>query len=770
MTVRTIDEVFRDFVTDGVPASGPFNPHKPDIRDTLKALTEGSENFPDNRVIRLNNADAGTANNIVVTASVAIPSAAYQVLYILNITQENTGPVTVSGAINRDLVTNINQPVPAGYVTPGMALLCIDTGTELRLLSYGDAEAVLAAAEAAADRAEDAAAAAEAAAGGLLSNFATFAAVQVANIPLLVTYIRVAGHSSPGDGGDSLFKRALSEPWHAGKLQSSDGAWWELVSETQVRPEQFGAFGSAPSVAVASMPDDTTALQNMFNYAGFTGVGTFFVGGRRFKIMQTIYVRITRQQVAPLPISSDIFFSDKSSVDIDGNGTGQIVAGAAMQNMMVFQYNSNAVNGVTNVRGPDGSRISGFILNGNGFAINGLRCDYTRGVFITGNSIFGVTSSAVAWTGSGVASISDNVLKAPECISCKGGSGGDVYIGHNQYFFPPSGGGAAVRIENGGNIFINGGTVNGEGIANVLGVYITTTAGNVCRHVKVENMEWSGCQSGVYVRGNSTNDRVFGLIIENNHVTSSAGVDRPSINPGVICDLQYVDEFFIAANNGNGRNLTVATESGIITRNCRDGKIANQSVINYNQPAWYALACSNVHWTGGIIRDVGKAGAGGVIVDLDNCQDCCFNPDSVAQTSSSYAQNGIYERTGSNRNTSDRVVWSGVSTPSTRVGANSRFRRYPKPFAEARVSQDASTATLAAGYNIASVARASIGRCTVTFTEAHASGTNYKAIATGVGCLAQIESPAAGSLVVLMTNLAGSPVDASFYLDVNSLL
>lgn len=158
MTVRTIDEIFRDFVTDGVPASGPFNPHKPDIRDTLKALTEGGENFPDNRVIRLNNADEGTANNIVVTASVAIPSAAYQVLYILNVTQENTGPVTVSGAINRDLVTNINQPVPAGYLVPGMALLCIDTGTELRLLSYGDAEAILAAAEDAAARAEAAAA------------------------------------------------------------------------------------------------------------------------------------------------------------------------------------------------------------------------------------------------------------------------------------------------------------------------------------------------------------------------------------------------------------------------------------------------------------------------------------------------------------------------------------------------------------------------------------------------------------------------------------
>ncbi|SBW14025.1 hypothetical protein BR10RB9215_C10844 [Brucella sp. 10RB9215] len=233
MTVRTIDEIFRDFVIDGVPASGPFNPHKPDIRDTLKVLLEGVSTFPDNRVIRLNNADEGTANNIVVTSSVAIPTAAYQVLYILNVTQVNTGPVTVSGAINRSLVTNINQPIAPGYLIPGMAVLCVDTGTELRLLSYGDAEAEQAAAEAAADRAEDAAA------GGLLSNFASRADVEITNIPALVTYLRTAGYYAAGDGGAALYQRSSSEPSHAGKVQSADGAWWELASAT-LTPHQFG--------------------------------------------------------------------------------------------------------------------------------------------------------------------------------------------------------------------------------------------------------------------------------------------------------------------------------------------------------------------------------------------------------------------------------------------------------------------------------------------------------------------------------------------------
>lgn len=38
MTVRTIDEVFRDYVTDGVPSSGAWKPVKADIRDTLNDL------------------------------------------------------------------------------------------------------------------------------------------------------------------------------------------------------------------------------------------------------------------------------------------------------------------------------------------------------------------------------------------------------------------------------------------------------------------------------------------------------------------------------------------------------------------------------------------------------------------------------------------------------------------------------------------------------------------------------------------------------------
>lgn len=285
MTVRTIDEIFRDFVTDGIPASGPFNPYKPDIRDTLKALTEGSGSFPDNRVIRLNNANAGTANNIVVTASVAIPAAAYQVLYILNVTQENTGPVVVSGAINRTLVTNTNQPLAAGYVTPGMAVLCIDTGSTLRMLSYGDVESVvediLVRAEAAKDAAELARdqaqnAASDAVSQGNVPIYSTRNSVEGLSIPAGISALRTNGYNVVGDGGSALYKRVSTEPTHSGKVRSADGSWWELAV-SRPTPEIFGAKGDGTA-------DDTLAIRDFFANRMQAG---YLPQGQRYRVTGT---------------------------------------------------------------------------------------------------------------------------------------------------------------------------------------------------------------------------------------------------------------------------------------------------------------------------------------------------------------------------------------------------------------------------------------------------------------------------------------------------
>lgn len=78
-----------------------------------------------------------------------------------------------------------------------------------------------------------------------------------------VQFVETAGYSSVGDGGGALYKRVSSEPSHAGKFQSADGAWWEIVPENgtvsvlQLGAKADGLFNNSPifnasqSVAVA---------------------------------------------------------------------------------------------------------------------------------------------------------------------------------------------------------------------------------------------------------------------------------------------------------------------------------------------------------------------------------------------------------------------------------------------------------------------------------------------------------------------------------------
>lgn len=71
--------------------------------------------------------------------------------------------------------------------------------------------------------------------------FETAADAVAANIPVVVDRIALTGYLSASDGGHSIYVRVLGEPTHPGKLQSSDGAWWELKAEHNVVTiEQFG--------------------------------------------------------------------------------------------------------------------------------------------------------------------------------------------------------------------------------------------------------------------------------------------------------------------------------------------------------------------------------------------------------------------------------------------------------------------------------------------------------------------------------------------------
>ena len=114
--------------------------------------------------------------------------------------------------------------------------------------------------------------------------FETRADVQGATINATVNVIAVGGCASAGDGGGALYKRVGSQPSHALKIQSGDGAWWELVPDTHgyVNTLQNGVVMDSRLDATAN----TTALQGVIDAAASLGAildlgpGSIFIDGR----------------------------------------------------------------------------------------------------------------------------------------------------------------------------------------------------------------------------------------------------------------------------------------------------------------------------------------------------------------------------------------------------------------------------------------------------------------------------------------------------------
>jgi hypothetical protein len=76
-----------------------------------------------------------------------------------------------------------------------------------------------------------------------------------ANIPVSADTVELLGYADPDDGGRLSMARSSSEPTHALKTQSSDGAWWEVI-DTTIQIEQVGGFRGADCSAVAQIAVD----------------------------------------------------------------------------------------------------------------------------------------------------------------------------------------------------------------------------------------------------------------------------------------------------------------------------------------------------------------------------------------------------------------------------------------------------------------------------------------------------------------------------------
>ncbi|MEC9435166.1 MAG: hypothetical protein VYD87_19870 [Pseudomonadota bacterium] len=72
-----------------------------------------------------------------------------------------------------------------------------------------------------------------------------------------VQVIETQGYAARGDGGHGSYRKVAADPGHAGKLQTADGAWWELIDEEPLS-RQVGAKWN--------LADDDTAAINAFHH------------------------------------------------------------------------------------------------------------------------------------------------------------------------------------------------------------------------------------------------------------------------------------------------------------------------------------------------------------------------------------------------------------------------------------------------------------------------------------------------------------------------
>ncbi len=206
-------------------------------------------------------------------------------------------------------------------------------------------------AERAADYANDAIA------GGMVPGISTALAVSGIEIPEAIAYIRTGGYSVPGDGGDALYKRVASEPSHPGKVQSADGAWWELVN-SGVTVEMFGARGNG-------IADDAPAFRACRDYMVAMGGGTIRAPLSNYLFASTetsAYYQIF--SAAPPTISSlVVFLTLPAGISLVGSGklTTKIITEGG-HSTQVCIYPQDYANG----------RIEGFEISGHGSNVDAM--------------------------------------------------------------------------------------------------------------------------------------------------------------------------------------------------------------------------------------------------------------------------------------------------------------------------------------------------------------------------------------------------------------
>jgi hypothetical protein len=283
---QTAAEVFRDYETAGVPASGSHQPVKAEIRALLgmyeqlfgsiglgyatfaqlaadlnhdantlaivygdptpalngiyvKSGASGSGSWirvgdTPNDLIRLT-VTGGTANAIVATAT-ETPTVPGDKLYLLTPTAANTGPATinVNGTGAAAIRNALGSSLAANALLANIPVLMVWQVDHYHIMVSVPVDATgvlndcLAARDAAQGYANSAAASASAL-GNQAHQYDTRTLAAAATIPAGINVINTYGLTTAGDGGGGTYTRGT--PTSPGAFQDAGGNWWGKVAE-----------------------------------------------------------------------------------------------------------------------------------------------------------------------------------------------------------------------------------------------------------------------------------------------------------------------------------------------------------------------------------------------------------------------------------------------------------------------------------------------------------------------------------------------------------
>ena len=307
--------------------------------------------------------------------------------------------------------------------------------------------------------------------------------------------IETKGYAVPGDGGGGRYKDVSSEPSHNGKVQSSDGQWWELVPDASgACVGQFGAVGDG-------VTDDASAISDALEFVSSGGVLRF--DAKTYKINSAI------SQV----------FDNGAKVRIYGDGAkidGTAVVGSTPGDTKLITLGGQRVSGssvlsaspskgdfaITTTSSIDA--VAGeFVLLTSTDLFNSTRSYYYHGEIVEVESVSSNTLNTTAplYADYTAANTTAHRLQMPSIEV----EGLEIEMDANQI---------SLAIEYAASVRVSGGHFHGARYGNVA---LSYCAGGVVENNRIWDAWYSGTGTSYGVAVSTSQ----GVVVRDNHITQA---------------------------------------------------------------------------------------------------------------------------------------------------------------------------------------------------------------------------------------------------------